>query len=97
MSRNSSRSTFAEPGLSVGQAVYLREPLARLGLARGALGAVVMVLTRPRLAYEVEFVDDDGKTRALTTLRPEQISAPRRLQPDRATVVKMFLAVLRWQ
>ena len=75
MSRNSSRSTFAEPGLSVGQPVYLREPLARFGLARGAVGAVVMVFTRPRLAYEVEFVDEDGKTRALATLRPEQISA----------------------
>ena len=71
MSRNSSRSTSAEPGLSVGQAVYLREPLVRFGLARGA---VVMVFTRPRLAYEVEFVDEDGKTRALATLRPEQIS-----------------------
>jgi Domain of unknown function (DUF4926) len=75
MSRDSSRSTFAEPGLSVGQAVHLREPLARFGLARGAVGAVVMVFTRPRLAYEVEFVDEDGKTRALATLRPEQISA----------------------
>jgi hypothetical protein len=72
MSRNSSRSTFAEPGLSVGQTVYLSEPLAQLGLARGAIGAVVMVLTRPRLAYEV---DDDGKTRALATLRPQQIFA----------------------
>jgi hypothetical protein len=63
---------FAEPGLSVGQAVYLREPVARFGLARGA---VVMVFTRPRLASEVEFVDEDGKTRALATLRPEQVSA----------------------
>ena len=75
MSRNSSRSTSAEPRLAVGQAVYLREPLAQLGLPRGAVGAVVVVLTRPRLAYEVEFVNEDGETRALATLRPEQICA----------------------
>jgi hypothetical protein len=29
-----------------------------------------MVFTRPRLAYEVEFVGEDGATRALTTLLP---------------------------
>ena len=75
MSRNSSRSTSADPRLAVGQAVYLSEPLIQLGLPRGAVGAVVMVFTRPRLAYEVEFVDEDGKTRALATLTPEQISA----------------------
>jgi Domain of unknown function (DUF4926) len=77
MSRNSSRSTSADPRLAVGQTVYLSEPLAQLGLGRGAIGAVVLVLTRPRLAYEVEFVDEDGETRALATLRPEQISAAR--------------------
>ena len=74
MSRNSSRSTSGEPRLGVGQAVYLREPLVQFGLARDAVGAVVMVFTRPRLAYEVEFVDEDGATRALATLLPRQIS-----------------------
>ena len=58
----------------MGQPVYLREPLPQIGLSRGALGAVVMVLTRPRLAYEVEFVDENGETRALATLLPKQIS-----------------------
>ena len=58
----------------MGQPVHLREPLPRIGLSRGALGAVVMVYTHPRLAYEVEFVDEDGTTRALTTLLPRQVS-----------------------
>ena len=74
MSRNSSRSTSGEPRFRIGQAVRLREPLVQFGLARGAVGAVVMVFTRPRLAYEVEFVDEDGATRALATLLPRQIS-----------------------
>ena len=49
MSRNSSRSTSADRRIAVGQTVYLSEPLAQLGLPRGALGAVVVVFTQPRL------------------------------------------------
>ena len=74
MSPNLSPSTSSDPPIGVGQPVYLREPLPQIGLARGAQGAVVMVFTRPRLAYEVEFVDENGETRALTTLLPKQIS-----------------------
>jgi Domain of unknown function (DUF4926) len=74
MSRNSSPSTYSDPRLAVGQPVYLRESLPQIGLLRGALGAVVMVFTHPRLAYEVEFVGEDGEIRALTTLLPKQIS-----------------------
>ena len=44
----------------------------------GDLGAVVEIYTSPRLAYEVEFVNPDGSTRALLTLAPEQV---RRLSP----------------
>ena len=73
MSRNLSPSTSSDPPI-VGQPVYLREALPQIGLARGAQGAVVMVFTRPRLAYEVEFVGENGETRALTTLLPKQIS-----------------------
>lgn len=75
MSRNSSRSTFTEPRLAVGQTVSLREPLPALGLGRGAMGAIVLVHSKPRLAYEVEFVDPDGATRALATVTPEQVAA----------------------
>jgi hypothetical protein len=74
MSRRSPRCPSSDPQLAVGQPVYLREPLPKIGLSRGALGAVVMVFTRPRLAYEVEFVGENGETRALTTLLPKQVS-----------------------
>ena len=74
MSRNLSPSTSSDPPLAVGQPVYLREPLPQIGLAPGAQGAVVMVFTRPRLAYEVEFVGENGETRAPTTLLPKQLS-----------------------
>lgn len=74
MSRNLSPSTLSDPPLAVGQPVYLQEALPEVGLARGTRGAVVMVFTRPRLAYEVEFVGENGETRALATLLPKQIS-----------------------
>jgi len=44
----------------------------------GDLGAIVEVYTTPTLAYDVEFVNPDGTTRALVTLTPEQV---RRLEP----------------
>ena len=39
----------------------------------GDLGTVVEIYTEPGLAYEVEFVNPDGSTRALLTLAPAQI------------------------
>jgi hypothetical protein len=44
----------------------------------GDIGAVVQVYTSPHLAYEVEFVNPDGVTRALLTLAADQV---RRLAP----------------
>jgi hypothetical protein len=44
----------------------------------GDLGTIVEVYTLPTLAYEVEFVNPDGTTRALLTLSSEQV---RRLSP----------------
>ncbi len=56
----------------------------------GDLGAVVEVYTAPKLAYEVEFVNPDGSTRALLTLAPFQV---RRLSPaDVLTTRQMALA-----
>lgn len=56
----------------------------------GDLGAVVEVYTAPSLAYEVEFVNPDGSTRALLTLAPSQV---RRLSPaDVLTTRQMPLA-----
>jgi hypothetical protein len=39
----------------------------------GDLGTIVEIYTAPGLAYEVEFVNPDGSTRALLTLTPAQI------------------------
>jgi hypothetical protein len=39
----------------------------------GDLGTIVEVYTTPDLAYEVEFVNPDGSTRALLTLAPNQV------------------------
>jgi hypothetical protein len=39
----------------------------------GDVGAVVEIYTRPGLAYDVEFVNPDGTTRALLTLAPDQV------------------------
>ena len=39
----------------------------------GDLGAIVEVYTSPALAYEVEFVNPDGTTRALLTLGPGHV------------------------
>ncbi len=44
----------------------------------GDLGAIVELYTEPTLAYEVEFVNPDGSTRALLTLSPHQV---RRISP----------------
>jgi hypothetical protein len=43
------------------------------GVLAGDLGAIVEVYTAPVLAYDVEFVNPDGSTRALLTLSPNQV------------------------
>ncbi len=44
----------------------------------GDVGSIVEIFNTPELAYEVEFVNPDGSTRALLTLAPNQL---RRLAP----------------
>ena len=39
----------------------------------GDLGTIVEIYAEPTLAYEVEFVNPDGTTRALLTLTPNQV------------------------
>ncbi len=39
----------------------------------GDLGTIVEIYHSPDLAYEVEFVNPDGSTRALLTLAPAQL------------------------
>jgi hypothetical protein len=57
------------------QAVRLKDDLPADGLRRGDVGAIVHVFQHPRLAYEVEFVDERGQTVAHMTLLPDQVEA----------------------
>ena len=57
------------------QVVHLQDALPGLGFVKGECGTVVEILPRPHRAYLVEFVDDDGQTRAEAILLPEQLSA----------------------
>ena len=85
MSRVSPRSTPSEePGapsrrgreaFDLLQVVYVRDAHPDLGLAKGECGTVVEVFDRPRRAYYVEFVADDGATRAEGAFTPDQLSA----------------------
>jgi hypothetical protein len=43
------------------------------GLAAGAVGTVIHAFDRPDRAYEVEFADSDGKTRATVALTDDQV------------------------
>lgn len=58
----------------------------------GDLGAVVEVYTAPSLAYEVEFVNPDGSTRALLTLAPSLV---RPLSPADVLTTRQ-LALAAW-
>jgi hypothetical protein len=51
--------------------VAVRQDLPELGLSAGEVGAVVEVLSDD--AFEVEFVDQSGKTYGLHTLERSQI------------------------
>lgn len=54
------------------EVVRLREDIPDEGLATGDVGAVVMTFADPE-AYAVEFVNEDGSTRALRTFDPDQL------------------------
>jgi hypothetical protein len=53
--------------------VRLATDLPDEGLVAGSLGTVVDVFDTPRVAYEVEFADADGRTIAELALLPAQI------------------------
>lgn len=44
------------------------------GLLRGEFGAVVEVYTELYEAYEVEFLDEEGKSKAILVLQPNELS-----------------------
>lgn len=55
------------------EGVRLRVDIPERCLRTGDIGTIVLVFERPNLAYEVEFVDQDGRTRAQLPLLPEQV------------------------
>jgi len=56
------------------EGVELAVDVPDYGLREGDVGTVVLVFERPDLAYEVEFVDRRGRTRAQLPLLPEQVA-----------------------
>jgi hypothetical protein len=57
------------------QVVYIRDAHPGLGLVKGECGTIVETLEKPHPAYLVEFVDDDGATKAEAAFTPDQLSA----------------------
>lgn len=53
--------------------VKLKEDIPQYNLKKGERGAIIHVFTKPDVAYEVEFVNDDGKQKAELVLEPSQI------------------------
>lgn len=56
--------------LNAGDTVKLKQPSAADGLPAGAEGTVVMCFEEPSEGYEVEFLDEEGYTKAVLTLEP---------------------------
>lgn len=54
--------------LAINQVVRVVRDVPEQGVARGMVGAVVEVFVLPELAFEVEFVDGEGKTLCQATL-----------------------------
>ncbi len=63
----------AIPSIHLLDTVALVHDLPELGLVAGEVGAVVEVLSPD--AFEVEFVDDSGRTYGLHTLHARQVVA----------------------
>lgn len=58
---------------------------------KGDLGTIVEIYDTPQRAYEVEFVNPDGTTRALLTLLPNQIR--RLVGSDVSTTRSLSMAI----
>ena len=43
------------------------------GIQKGDIGSILMVFDKPNEAYEVEFLNSDGKPKAQCTLLPDEI------------------------
>lgn len=56
--------------LNIGDIVQLKKAFKNEGLPAGAEGTVVMCFSKPTEGYEVEFLDEEGYTKAVLTLAP---------------------------
>lgn len=56
--------------LKVGDAVKALSDHKEEGVDRGDVGTVAFCFTEPSEGYEVEFLDEDGYTKAVLTLEP---------------------------
>lgn len=59
--------------LNEGDVVQLKKSFADEGLPAGAEGTVVMCFSKPPEGYEVEFLDNEGYTKAVLTLAPDDL------------------------
>ena len=62
------------PRFELLQVVYVRDAHPQLGLLKGECGTIVETLDRPYPAYLIEFIDDDGSTKAEAVFTPDQLS-----------------------
>ena len=63
------------PAFELLQAVYVRHARPDVGVRGGERGTVVEVFERPGLAYYVEFVAEDGTTRAEGAFTADELAA----------------------
>ena len=53
--------------------VEMTEDLPEFGLKKGEIGAVVVAFDNPNEAYDLEVVDESGKSRFAYAVKPSQI------------------------
>lgn len=62
------------------ETIILLKDYPKYGLKKGDKGAIIMSYEIPAEAYEVEFVDSDGKTVAQLILYPNEIAKPEEIE-----------------
>jgi metal-dependent hydrolase (beta-lactamase superfamily II) len=62
--------------------VELTEDLPEFGLKKGEIGAVVVAFDHPDEAYDLEFVDESGKSRFAYAVKPNQVAPVNEVAED---------------
>ena len=68
--RSNDRRGQQPPRFELLQVVYVRDAHPDLGLVKGESGTIVEGLERPYPAYLIEFIEDDGSTKARSGVHP---------------------------